>query len=134
MSLTWTNKLCDAALALVYPQACAVCGRAVEARADGIACAGCWAATRIFSEDETVCWKCGVPAPASVKEERRREVRCRRCEDEQFTAARACGVYEGALRASVLELKREPHVSQRLARLLLATQGREPLRNATRIV
>lgn len=134
MSVTWTSKLYDAALALVYPQACAVCGAAVEARADGLACADCWAATRIFSEDETLCWKCGVPAVGSVAEEHRREVRCRRCADEQFTAARACGVYEGALRASVLGLKREPHVSSRLARLLLATQRREPLNCATRII
>jgi ComF family protein len=53
---------------------------------------------------------------------------------EAFTAARACGAYEGALRASVLALKREPHVASRLARLMFETQQRAPLKDATRIV
>lgn len=129
-----TSGLYDATLALLYPQPCAVCGRNVEARADGVACAACWAATRIFAEEDVVCWKCGVPAPGAVAEEHRREVRCRRCTDEHFAAARACGDYRGALRASVLALKREAHVSRRLARLLLETQRRPPLNNATLIV
>lgn len=49
-------------------------------------------------------------------------------------AARACGVYEGALRAAVLALKREPHVSSRLSRLLHQAQQREPLCSSTLIV
>ncbi|MDT4897067.1 MAG: hypothetical protein QOH25_2144 [Acidobacteriota bacterium] len=129
-----TSTLYDATLALLFPQACAVCGASVEARADGIACAACWQKTRIFSEEDLICWKCGVLAPGVVAEEKRREVRCRRCDVEHFTAARACGAYEGALRASVLALKREPHVAMRLARLLLEAQRREPLHLASRIV
>jgi ComF family protein len=129
-----TSGLYDAALALVYPQPCAVCGRIVEARADGVACSACWAATRIFSAEDFVCWKCGIPAPATIAEEHRREVHCRRCTDEHFTAARACGDYEGSLRASILALKREAHVSQRLQQLLLETQQRAPLNSATRII
>jgi ComF family protein len=129
-----TSALYDATLALVFPQACAVCGESVEKRADGIACAACWRKTRIFSEEDLICWKCGLLAPGIVPEEQRAEVRCRRCEVEHFTAARACGAYEGALRASVLALKREPHVATRLARLLFEAQQREPLRSATRIV
>ena len=90
------SGLYDAALALVYPQACAACGVAcVEARADAPACAGCWEATHIYAAAEAVCWKCGEPAgvgaPAAVAE----AVRCRRCEGEEFTAVRACGPYEG---------------------------------------
>ena len=129
-----TSALYDATLALVFPQACAVCGASVEKRADGIACAACWQKTRIFSEEDLICWKCGLLAPGTVPEEKRLEVRCRRCEAEHFTAARACGAYEGALRASVLALKREPHVAARLARLLFEAQQREPLSTATRIV
>jgi ComF family protein len=129
-----TSALYDATLALLFPQACVVCGESVERRADGVTCAACWEMSRIFSEDDLICWKCGVPAPGKVSEGRRAQVRCRRCDAEHFTAARACGAYEGALRASVLALKREPHVSTRLARLLFETQRREPLRNATRIV
>lgn len=130
----FASGLYDAALALLYPQACAVCGDSVEARADGVACAKCWQRTRILTEEDLICWKCGVPAPGRVAEEKRREVRCRRCDAEHFTAARACGVYERALRASVLALKREPHVASRLAGLLFQTQQREPLQSATRII
>jgi ComF family protein len=128
------SLLYDATLALLYPQPCAVCGSSVEARADGATCASCWQATRIYSGDETVCWKCGAEAGGFVDKEKRMDVRCRRCDEEAFTAARACGVYEGALRASVLSLKREPHVATRLAHLLFETQQRSPLDAATRIV
>ncbi|MGB7923617.1 MAG: double zinc ribbon domain-containing protein [Pyrinomonadaceae bacterium] len=128
-------SLYDAALALLYPQECAVCGASVESHADGVACDACWQQTRIFSGEETICWKCGAISVAeAVAEEKRIEVRCRRCETEAFTAARACGTYEGALRASVLALKHEPHVAPRLARLMSEAQRRAPLRDATRIV
>ncbi|HEX8708336.1 MAG TPA: ComF family protein [Pyrinomonadaceae bacterium] len=129
------GSLYDAALALCYPRACAVCGESVEARADGAACAACWEKTRLFSAADACCWKCGRPAAGvAFKEKERAGIRCRRCEPESFAAARACGVYEGALRASVLALKREPSVARRLARLLFETQRREPLRDATRIL
>ena len=128
------SLLYDAALALVYPQTCDVCGSSVESRIDGVACATCWSETRIFSGDETICWKCGVEARGQVPDEKRREVFCRRCDESLFTAARACGVYEGALRASILSLKRQPNVGAGLARLMFETQQREPLDSATRIV
>jgi ComF family protein len=137
MSLMRTaSSLYDAALALVYPQACAVCGASVDQRACGVACAKCWRATRVFEGAETMCWKCGALAVGAVvvAEERRAEVRCRRCETEAFSAARACGVYEGALRASVLALKREPHVAPHLSRLMLEAQRRMPLAASTRIL
>lgn len=135
MLLTRVSSLCyDSLLALVYPQACAVCGGSVESRALGAACAKCWEQTQIFSGAETVCWKCGLPSPGTVSPEQREQVRCRRCDDDEFTAARACGVYEGALRAAVLQLKREPHVCQKLIEQLCNTQQRYPLNEATRIV
>ena len=129
-----TSSLYDAALALLFPQPCAACGGSVEARAGAPACAGCWARTRVFTGGETLCWKCGELAPGEVAPEKRSRVRCRRCDAEEFTAARAVGVYEGALRASVLALKREPHVSTRLARLLAEAQKRPPLGAATRVL
>lgn len=134
LAATLTNHLLDSALALVYPQACAVCSDSVETRRDGVACSECWRATRIFTVDDTVCWKCGAFTRAQVSVERRESVRCRRCDDDEFAAARACGFYEGALRASVLALKREPHVAARLVRLMLTTQQREPLNRANLII
>ncbi|HEY0004232.1 MAG TPA: double zinc ribbon domain-containing protein [Pyrinomonadaceae bacterium] len=128
------NSLYDAALALLYPQPCAICSASVESNADGVACAACWQKTRLFSGAETVCWKCGAPAGGSVPEDKREGVRCGRCETEEFTAARACGVYEGALRASILALKREPHVAARLVQLMLEALGRAPLEHVTSIL
>jgi ComF family protein len=124
----------DAALALLYPQACAVCGASVESQADGAACARCWTETRIFSCEDVICWKCGALSTGRVSEEKKEEVRCRRCEGESFTAARAVGAYEGALRASVLALKREPFVAERLARLLYEAALEPPLFDATLII
>ena len=129
------DALYDATLALVYPMACAACGAAsVERRADAPACAACWQQTRVFTGAETCCWKCGALALGEVAAERREEVRCRRCEAEGYTAARAVGTYAGALRAAVLQLKRTPHVGARLARLLCAVQQRPPLDVATRVL
>lgn len=124
----------DSILTLVYPQSCAVCGGGVESRALGLACAECWNQTEIFTGDETSCWKCGLLSPGIVSETKRDQVRCRRCDADDFLAARACGVYEGALRASVLGLKHNPHVSARLLELLVKTQRRFPLNQSTRII
>jgi competence protein ComFC len=128
------STLYDAALALVYPQACAVCGRSVESRHDGIACETCWNATHLFREDDTLCWKCGLFTAASITDDRRERVRCGQCDDDAFDAARACGLYEGALRASILELKRQPRVAQRLARLMFDTLQRQPVNSADLII
>ena len=129
------DALYDATLALVYPMRCAACGEAsVEGRRDAPACAACWHGTTTFTGDETCCWKCGAEARGDVPPEKRIEVRCRRCDELAFTAARALGKYEGALRAVVLALKHEPHVPERLAGLLCAAQSRPPLDTATRIV
>lgn len=129
------DVLCDAALSLVYPRACAVCGEeCVGSRADAPACAKCWRETRVFEGDETLCWKCGTLAYASLPVEKRRGARCRRCDAWEFAAARACGPYAGALRASVLGLKREPFVHARLARLLAAAATREPVSSASLVI
>lgn len=128
------NTCYDSLLAIIYPQACAVCGGSVESRAYGIACEECWNKTQIFSDSDTLCWKCGLPSVGSVAFEKREQVRCRRCQDTAFTAARACGFYEGALKASVLALKRDPYVCKRLIELLSAAQNNPPLNNATRVI
>ena len=123
----------DSLLAILYPRACAVCGSSVESRALGVACAKCWQHTRMLSAD-TLCWKCGQPAIGTVAYEKREEVRCHRCDDASFTAARACGTYEGALRASVLSLKREPYLCQKLREELLKAAQRYPLNLASQII
>src|SRR5437588_1175115 len=124
----------DSALALVYPQACAVCGASVEARHDGAACSSCWETTHLFARDETLCWKCGALSQAKVSEDKRRTVRCGRCATDGFTVARACGLYQGGLRASILELKRQPHVPRRVMTLMCDVLKRDPLNTADLIV
>jgi ComF family protein len=129
-----TSQAFDAALSLVYPQPCAVCGASVESRHDGAACSRCWDNAPFFRGDETVCWKCGAPSAARVSDEKRETVRCGRCDDDPITNARACGLYDGALRASILELKRRPYVTPRIAGQLYETLKREPLVDADLII
>jgi ComF family protein len=129
-----TSHAFDAALALVYPQPCAVCGGSVESRHDGVACSRCWDNAPFFRADETLCWKCGAPSSAKVNADQREAVRCGRCDDDSITNARACGLYEGALRAAILELKRRPHVTRRVAQQMFATQRRAPLVDAELII
>ena len=134
MFLTHATRLFyDALVTLSYPQSCAICCGSVEERRFGVACEKCWNATRILSGAETICWKCGLLSE-EVSPARLDEVRCRRCEAQSFTAARSIGPYEGALRASVLELKRQPHLSQHLETLLVAAAKRKPLNLSTRII
>lgn len=136
------TRVYDALLTVAYPQACLVCGGSVEQRRFGVACQACWEATRVFNGAETICWKCGALSPAielspelvEVAPEVRREIRCRRCDSQSFSAARAVGLYEKALRQSVLSLKRQPHVSSFLTDLLVATARRTPLSEATRVI
>lgn len=112
----------DALLTLAYPQACAMCARSVEERQYGVACESCWKGTRIFADDEEICWKCGTPGPA-----------CGRCKPLTFTVARAVGLYQGALRESVLMLKRRPNVPPHVGSLLVAAARRDPL-NMSRVI
>ncbi len=128
------NSCCNALLSIVYPQACSLCGGSVEDRCLGVACAHCWRETRTFTNADIICGKCGALSLGTIDTEKRDQVRCRRCDGDAFTAARACGAYEGALRASVLALKSEPYISQRLVSLLVETQNRAPLEKATRVV
>jgi ComF family protein len=112
-----------------------VCGASVEERRFGIACKKCWAATRVFNGAETICWKCGVwSSGVDLPPEVRHQVRCHQCDSQSFVAARAVGLYEKALRQSVLSLKRQPHLASHLIDLLLDVAGREPLHTATRII
>jgi ComF family protein len=135
MDLTsYVKLICDALLTLVYPQACVICQRSVERRALGVACEDCWNSTRLFTADETSCWKCGAPFIGSEVLSNRTEVRCHRCDSFAFTAARACGIYEKALREVVLNLKRQPHVPEFVVDSLVNTASREPLNESTLIV
>lgn len=129
-----TQLFYDALLTVAYPQVCAICFGSVEQRKFGVACESCWSKTRVFTGGEAICWKCGVLAQGDVPTELLFGVRCRLCDSRSFTAARAIGLYEGALRESVLLLKHQPHLSPLVEELLHATAQRSPINTATRIV
>lgn len=128
------NSLYDVALALAYPQGCAICEGSVESRFDGAVCGACWMEVRLLTGQDTLCWKCGALTLASIAPTRREDVRCHHCDDAAFTAARACGLYQGALRAAVIELKRTPHVPGRLVQLMVKACRQPPLDQSTLIV
>ncbi|MBA2620286.1 MAG: ComF family protein [Acidobacteria bacterium] len=111
------SVVANSLLTIVYPQACAVCAGSVENRADGVACRNCWARTRVFSGAETLCAKCGrfLREGASGF-----QTFCRQCDEHLYDAARAVGIYERALAASVIHLKREPFVAKCLQKLSLS--------------
>lgn len=135
MLLTHSAQLLlNVLLTVAYPQPCTLCGRSVEERRFGIACDECWTSTKVFSEHDNVCWKCGLAIPVLSPSVAREQLRCHRCDEQPFTAARACGVYEGALRESVLRLKREPHIPTRLIDLLVEIASQPPLDLSTRVI
>src|ERR1051325_11627854 len=129
-----TQAGCDALLVVAYPQRCAICDASVERRKFGVVCERCWAATRVFKGTEALCWKCGVLLDFEALPVAADEVRCGRCETQSFAVARTVGPYKGALRESVLELKRQPYLAPRLEALLIAVAKLAPLNSSTRIV
>jgi ComF family protein len=127
-SVKLVGRLRDGAAALLYPQCCQLCGAGVESWRDGVACARCWGEGGAGSF--LPCAKCGAfvinrPSPKEAKDS---TARCGRCDLRAFTAARSCGRYAGALRASVLRLKTHPHLPPRLGALLGETFDRFPAR------
>lgn len=117
----------DGLLGLVYPEQCRVCGGAVESWDDGVACAECWDDPNITKFlNGSLCEKCGVSVSQTIVDApppaRKAEARlCGKCATLPFTSARACGVYSGALEASILFLKVAPHVCHRLRAIIFRT-------------
>jgi len=117
----------DGLLGLAYPEDCRVCGESVESWDDGVACSRCWndpSITRLLVG--RLCEKCGAQMTADVlsgiaSSPKKDDGFCGKCASQAFTTARACGLYSGALEASILFLKTNPHVCPRLRRLLCAT-------------
>lgn len=111
------QKIYDSLLTLTFPQICQVCQNSVENSADGAACCQCWKNTRIFSGNEILCKKCGAylrDSEISVT------TFCHRCDEHFYDAAKSVGLYEKALAASILNLKREPFLPKTLQRLFLS--------------
>ena len=115
------KAITDSLLSVAFPQHCHICSRPVQNRADGTACASCWNATRIFNGDSPLCSKCGNLVSAARFSD---DGQCRECAEHHFDTATAGGVYEHALAAAVLELKRVPHLPARVRDLLISAFDR----------
>ncbi|MEP7148330.1 MAG: double zinc ribbon domain-containing protein [Acidobacteriota bacterium] len=115
------RSLSDSILDVIFPQECGVCGGEVESSDDGIACGGCWNATRVFTDGDTLCIKCGAFLFASNSST---TASCSKCTAHSYDRAFSTGLYEKALSASVLELKTTPNICRRIKRLVAATLDR----------
>lgn len=121
----------DSCLTLVYPQACKSCGKSVESRNDGLVCDRCWRKTHVFNDEEIICRKCGAFLKKGIPAG---ETFCRRCDEDEYDLARAVGLYENALSISILTLKKEPFLPQRLQNLLVSAFEKSPFQDTTRII
>lgn len=124
------SKIYNSLSTLAYPQACQICSDSVENLADGTVCNSCWKKTGIFNDKKTLCRKCGA-----YLQNKNFSVRtsCHRCAEHCYDRAAAVGLYEHALAAAVLRLKREPAVAKRLRELLVEAFDRADFRNLTLI-
>ena len=125
------HYLLDPLLALLFPQLCSSCGGHVERMADGAACRGCWAAVKSIGDTDTLCTKCGA---FLLKTPEKFESTCGRCNDHHYDIARSAGVYEGALKATVLSMKSQPALPRTARERLLEAFRQLKLRDDTVIM
>jgi ComF family protein len=109
------RRAIDSILTTIYPQQCFACGGLVESHNDGVACSDCWKETRVFDGSESLCQRCGAVQDRQIVEA---IASCPNCHDAYYDSAIAAGVYEKAIAASVVNLKRSPHLSRRVEGLI----------------
>ncbi len=125
------TELKNSLLSIIYPQECRVCFSQVENADDGISCNKCWNETRLFDGGEMLCNKCGAffgDKAASVA------VFCHKCDDHFYDRAAAVGVYEKGMSATILNLKEQPILPERLRSLIPTAIERNELFNADLII
>ena len=125
------TSLSDSLLSLAYPQICLLCKNSVEKYADGMACSDCWDQTRIFNGSEWLCRKCGKYLGDSA---RGSETFCNKCHDHFYDIACSVGIYEKALAASVVALKKQQHLPGRFKSCFLSALTAADFEQATVIM
>lgn len=125
------TKFFDSLLTLAYPQACGICQNSVENLSDGTVCRDCWRETRIFSGKETICYKCGK---FLSEKETDFLAFCHQCDEHFYDRARAAGLYEKGLLASIIHLKHEPFVAGRLQKIFVSAFENLGFADATKII
>lgn len=117
------RELTDSLLVLAFPQECHVCKGGVSSYATGVACDACWNDTKFFSGHEMLCNKCGA---FFSDETAQVPVYCHKCDDHLYAKAYALGIYEKALAAAILDLKKTPRLPRLLASTLSQAVDRLP--------
>jgi len=108
------RRLVEPVLTVVFPSACAACGRLLAQPSRGPLCGPCW---DTLPRHRTPSCGCGVPLGPG-------QVACARCRRDRqpFAAGASLGPYEGSLRLVIHELKYRGRrgVASRLAQVLPA--------------
>lgn len=121
MFLRAIRKVRDGLIASAYPEQCRLCDHTIESYDDGAACRDCWldsAITKLITEP--MCAKCSTPLPYASNDGGALR-HCGSCQSLPFSVARACGIYSGAIEASILFLKTQPHICRRLRKIITQT-------------
>ncbi len=124
-------NLLNPVLSLLYPSFCGICSDAASDFRNGSVCSDCWKKTRLYNGKEEICYKCGryhSVHKGNVK------TFCRRCDDDEYDIARACGFYEHALAQTVLSLKHRPFLPIRASELLMECYVNAPFKDIDLIV
>ena len=113
------REFADSLFAVVFPTRCLICNREV-ASANGLGvCADCWLGVEPW--EGISCERCGLPI-VSERAADSSEVLCGVCRvnEPAFDRARGYGIYRGALRHLILELKfrRRERLGRRLGGFL----------------
>lgn len=125
------NIITDSLLALLYPQACGSCGDISERAREGVSCANCWQNSRLFTGAETICAKCGDLLRETPSHT---DAYCHQCTDHHYDLARAAGVYEHGLAATVIQLKQTPRISRSAKYLLTSAFDSAPFEDVSLIM
>jgi len=99
----------SACLALLFPEACQICGKARAHPADGYVCADCWSKPgAIQFVRPPFCRRCGLPCAGAFTT----EFVCANCHDMRlhFSGARSATVATGLVREAIHRFKYQRHL------------------------
>lgn len=121
----WFARISESLLSTLFPTACHECGALVENLANGVACSSCWEKLTTLSP-MTGCPRCSYPLDTAF-DNRLWLNSCKKCKDLTFSYARAYAYYEGAIKASIIYLKKNPVICNRLHQLICSLLETDPI-------
>lgn len=128
----WFKFIGDAALTLMFPQMCSLCGALVDSLDDGVTCRRCWDQMPRLDR-ASCCQRCGWPFPVK-QASGGQSAGCSQCRELALTALRYAAPYEGACRENLLFLKDHPVVCGRMKKMLVEALEQEVVLQAATLV